>query len=53
MLHRLRQDLAYQRTALTNQIRGFLSELGVVIPQSINQIRSIGIYLNEPWHKQL
>jgi len=23
MLHRLRQDLIYQRTALTNRIRGF------------------------------
>jgi transposase len=33
MLHRLRQDLIYQRTALTNRIRGFLSELGLVMPQ--------------------
>jgi transposase len=39
MLHRLRQDLIYQRTALTNRIRGFLSELGLVIPQGVNQVR--------------
>lgn len=39
MLHRLRQDLIYQRTALTNRIPGFLSELGIVIPQGINQVR--------------
>ena len=39
MLHRLRQDLIYQRTALTNRIRGFLSELGIVLPQGVNQVR--------------
>lgn len=39
ILHRLRQDLIYQRTALTNRIRGFLSELGIVIPQGVNQVR--------------
>jgi transposase len=39
MLHRLRQDLIDQRTALTNRIRGFLSELGVVLPQGVNQVR--------------
>jgi transposase len=39
MLHRLRQDLIYQRTALTNRIRGFLSELGLVITQGVNQVR--------------
>ncbi len=39
MLHRLRQDLIYQRTALTNRIRGFLSELGIVIPQGVNHVR--------------
>ncbi|MGZ4981391.1 MAG: IS110 family transposase, partial [Methylobacter sp.] len=39
MLHRLRQDLIYQRTALTNRIRGFLSELGIVMPQGVNQVR--------------
>ena len=39
MLHRLRQDLIDQRTALTNRIRGFLSELGIVIPQGVNQVR--------------
>jgi transposase len=39
MLHRLRQDLIYQRAALTNRIRGFLSELGIVLPQGVNQVR--------------
>ena len=39
MLHRLRQDLVYQRTALTNRIRGFLSEFGIVLPKSVNQVR--------------
>jgi len=39
MLHRLRQDLIYQRTALTNRIRGFLSELGLVMPLGVNQVR--------------
>jgi transposase len=33
------KDLIDQRTALTNRIRGFLSELGVVLPQGVNQVR--------------
>ena len=39
MLHRLRQDKMEQRTALVNQIRGFLAERGIVIPQGVNQVR--------------
>lgn len=39
MLLRLRQDLVYQRTALTNRIRGFLSKLGIVLLQGVNQLR--------------
>jgi transposase len=39
-IHRIRQRLVAQRTALSNQIRGLLAEYGVVIPQSISHIRS-------------
>jgi transposase len=39
LLHRVRQSLIRQRTALANQIRGFLCEFGVVIPQGISQVR--------------
>jgi transposase len=39
MLHRIRQNLIEQRTALTNQIRGFLSEFGLVLRPSVNQVR--------------
>ena len=39
LLHRVRQSLIRERTALANQIRGFLGEFGVVIPQGITQVR--------------
>lgn len=39
VLHRLRQDAIWQRTAQSNRIRGFLSEFGLVLPESISSVR--------------
>lgn len=39
MLHRLRQERVAERTALTNQVRGFLAERGIVLAQGINTVR--------------
>jgi transposase len=39
MLHRLRQEKVAERTAVVNQIRGFLSERGIVLPKSVNKVR--------------
>ena len=39
LMHRCRELLIKQRTALSNQIRGLLAEYGVVIPQGMNQIK--------------
>ncbi|MGD0958481.1 MAG: IS110 family transposase [Methylomonas sp.] len=39
MLHRLRQGKVEERTAIVNQIRGFLSERGIVLPKSVNKVR--------------
>ncbi len=38
-LHRVRERLVGNRTALANQIRGFLQEAGIVIPQGIVNLR--------------
>jgi len=38
-LHRLRQQRVAERTGLVNQIRGFLSERGITLPQGVNQVR--------------
>lgn len=38
-LHRYRQRLVQNRTALVNQIRGFLTEYGIVVAQGITCIR--------------
>ena len=38
-LHRFRQRVVQQRTALVNQIRGLLTEYGIIIPQGIGHIR--------------
>jgi len=38
-LHRIRQRLVQQRTTLVNQLRGLLSEYGVVLPRGISHIR--------------
>ncbi len=37
-IHRVRQRLVKNRTALVNEIRGLLHEFGFVIPQGINKI---------------
>lgn len=39
MLHRLRQERVAERTALVNQIRGFLAERGMVLAKSVNVVR--------------
>ncbi len=39
-IHWIRQRLVGQRTALVNQIRGLLSEYGIVLPQGIGHVRS-------------
>lgn len=38
-LHRIRSRLVGSRTALSNEIRGLLSEYGVIIPKGINHLR--------------
>ena len=39
LLHNIRQGLVEKRTALVNQLRGLLSERGIVINQGINHVR--------------
>ena len=39
LIHRLRQEAIKRRTALVNQLRGLLSERGIVIGQGVNQVR--------------
>lgn len=39
LIHRCRQLLMKQKTALSNQIRGLLAEYGIVIPQGMSQIK--------------
>ena len=40
-LHRIRERLIKARTALVNEIRGLLSEYGIVLPQSITKFRAL------------
>lgn len=40
-LHRFRQRVVQQRTALVNQIRGLLTEYGIIISQGIGHIRKM------------
>jgi transposase len=40
-LHRVRERLIKARTALVNEIRGLLSEYGIVLPQSITKFRAL------------
>jgi transposase len=40
-LHRVRERLIKARTALVNEIRGLLSEYGIVLPQSITNFRAL------------
>ena len=47
-LHRIRTQRVGQKTQLANQIRGLLSEYGVVIPQGITQVfRQIPLILED------
>ncbi|MAY41105.1 MAG: IS110 family transposase [Oceanospirillaceae bacterium] len=39
-VHRARSLMVGERTALVNQIRGFLTEYGIVLPQGRSQVRS-------------
>jgi transposase len=39
-LHRVRERLVKARTALVNEIRGLLSEYGIVLPQGITKFRT-------------
>ena len=39
LIHVVRKGLVAKRTALVNQIRGLLSERGIIIPKSINKVR--------------
>ena len=39
LVHNIQQGLVGNRTALVNQIRGQLSERGIIIPQGINKVR--------------
>lgn len=39
-LHRIRQSVVKQRTALANQMRGLLGEYGIVVAKGISQVRT-------------
>jgi transposase len=48
-LHRARQLLIKQRTALCNQVRGLLSEYGIVVAQGVHRLRtSLPTLLEDP-----
>jgi transposase len=38
-LHRIRERVVRNRTALSNEIRGLLTEYGIVFPQGIHKLR--------------
>ena len=40
LLHRMRSQLIKQRTATSNQIRGFLAEYGMTIPMGLRYVRN-------------
>lgn len=40
-LHRIRERIIKARTALVNEIRGLLSEYGIVLPQSLTKFRAL------------
>lgn len=39
MIHRVRQRYVYQKIALGNQIRGYLSEYGIIIPKRVSHLK--------------
>ena len=51
-VHRARQGLVKARTAQTNQIRGLLSEFGIVIPRRVS-IRLLNVCLSLTFWKML
>lgn len=53
MLHRARELLVKQRTALANQIRGLLAEYGIILPQGIRYIRSLMMSILENAENEL
>ena len=40
-IHRVRQRLVGNRTALSNEIRGLLQEYGIILPKSINKLMKL------------
>jgi len=40
MVHRIRERLVKNRTALSNQVRGLLAEYGLIVPKGINHLKS-------------
>lgn len=48
MIHRVRSRLIKQRTALVNQIRGLLSEYGLIVPLGVAAVRrQLPLYLED------
>lgn len=48
MLHRYRESLVQDRTALVNRIRGYLREFGLFIPKGLSQVRKqVPIFLDD------
>jgi transposase len=52
-LHRVRERLAKARTALVNEIRGLLSEYGMILPQGITKFRRLIVQTLEAGQAQL
>src|ERR687888_606512 len=52
-LHRVRERLIKARTALVNEIRGLLSEYGIVLPQGITKFRTLVVQKLEAEQAQL
>ncbi len=53
MLHRMRSQIVKQRTALSNQIRGFLAEYGVILPKGLTYVRKRLANIIEDNHNEL
>jgi transposase len=52
-LHRVRERLIKARTALVNEIRGLLSEYGIILPQGITKFRRLIVQTLEAGQAQL
>lgn len=52
-IHRVRERLVKERTAIVNQIRGLLMEYGIVVAQSVLQIRKQLPYIIEDTENEL